>query len=70
MCSNVPMGTYNPSTDSFEPKEVWIKAKLVSVERCGIAVVSIHQNGHLFKIGVDKGDLHNLVETARMEKMK
>ena len=61
---------YPVEAKKSEEKEVWIKARLVQHNDCGVTSVRVRQHGHLFVIGVDKSDLHELTVSSRLDQLK
>lgn len=50
--------------------EVWISARLVQHNPCGVSTVRIRQGGTTFLIGVDKSSIHELSVTSRLDPVK
>lgn len=50
--------------------EVWINARLVQHNPCGVSTVRVRQNGFMFLVGVDKSSIHELSVTSRLDPIK
>ena len=67
MCFETVGGGVQAEAKKPEEKEVWIKARLVQHNACGVTSVRVRQHGHLFVIGVDRSDLYELTTSVRLD---